>query len=332
MPPSSPTPRLRILNAEPDGYCDEARAVLERCGELVAKSLSREALLQEVADADVLIVRLAHEVDAELLAAGRRLKAVVTATTGLDHVDLEEARRRGVAVISLRGESEFLRSVPATAEHTWALLLALTRRIVAARHAVTLGRWDRDALRGHDLAGRRLGLLGLGRIGRLVAGYGRAFAMDVRAFDPHAPDGLDGVARAASLPALLAESDVLSIHVPLDATTEGLVGAAELAALPPGALLVNTSRGAVVDEAALLEALRGGRLAGAALDVIPGEREAGRRAASPLIAYAAERENLLITPHIGGATYESMARTEVFVAQKLEMFLHALAEESEEHR
>jgi D-3-phosphoglycerate dehydrogenase len=314
---------IRILNVEPAGYAEEARAVLQGLGELVERPLGRAELLRALPAFDVLVVRLGHQVDRELLDAGPRLRAVVTATTGLDHVDLEHARRRGVAVLSLRGETAFLETVHATAEHTWALLLALLRRVPQASAAVRAGRWERDPFRGQELAGRRLGLLGLGRLGRRVARYGLAFDMRVAAHDPHATAWVDGVRRARDLGDLLTGADVLSIHVPLTAETRGLVGRAALAALPPGAVLVNTARGEVVDEAALVEALASGRLAGAALDVVAGERALAGGAASPLLDYARRHDHVLVTPHVGGATVESMARTEVFMAGKLAAFLGA---------
>jgi D-3-phosphoglycerate dehydrogenase len=314
---------IRVLNAEPAGYAPEARAILQGVAEVTEAALPRPALLRALPDYDVLIVRLGHQVDGELLAAGRRLLAVVTATTGLDHVDEAGAARRGVAVLSLRGEAAFLRTVAATAEHTWALLLALLRRVPAAVEAVRAGGWDRDAFRGRELAGRRIGLVGLGRLGRRVARYALAFEMPVAAHDPYATDWPDDVERAGSLADLLVRSDVLSIHVPLTAETRGLVGRRELAALPVGAVLLNTARGDVVEPEGLLWALQSGHLAGAALDVLPGEREPGRAAAAALLAYARARDNLLITPHVGGATVESMARTEVFMARKLVSFLRA---------
>ncbi len=308
-----------ILNVEPKNYSAAARAILEDLGEVREGPLTRAALLDALSDVDVLIVRLAHQIDAEVLDAAPRLRAIVSATTGLDHIDLQAAEARGVAVLSLRGETEFLRSIPATAEHTWALLLALVRHIPQAFASVLAGEWDRDRFKGHDLAGKRLGILGLGRIGEKIARYGRVFGMQVAAYDPYRADWPDGVARRATMADLLADSEVLSVHVPLNASTVRLLGADELRQLPRGALLVNTARGQVLDEAALLDALESGHLGGAALDVLWNERSGA--AESPLAAYARAHDNLLITPHIGGATYESMAATEIFMARKLRRFL-----------
>lgn len=312
---------IRILNAEPLDYSPEARAVLQGLGEVTEKTLDRSALLAEVPHYDVLIVRLAHQVDREVLDAGCRLRAVVSATTGRDHIDLDHAAARGVAVLTLTGESAFMETVTASAEHTWALLLALTRRVPGACAAVRAGEWERDHFRGHDLSGRRLGIVGLGRVGRKVAAYGHAFGMTVAAYDPSPAAVAADVTRAASLDELLRVSHVVSLHVPLDRSTTRMIGARELGRLPRGALLVNTARGEVIDEDALVAALESGHLAGAALDVMGHERDPERRAASPLLAYARRRDNLLVTPHIAGATWESMHKTEVFMATKLRRFL-----------
>jgi D-3-phosphoglycerate dehydrogenase len=297
-----------------------ARAVLDRLGEVSDGPLTRSELMDRVSGCNVLIVRLAHRIDREILDRAGQLRVVVSSTTGLDHIDAEYAVSKGIAILSLRGEVEFLRSIPATAEHTWALLLALVRNLPAAVQSVRAGEWDRDRFKGHELAGQQLGILGLGRIGEMVAHYGLAFGMRVSAYDPFRQGWMERVERASSQADLFGRSNVLSIHVPLNEQTVRLVGEAELVHLPAGALLVNTARGQVIDELALLQALESGRLAGAALDVLA-EETRGQLQTSPLLAYARSHANLIITPHLGGATVESMAATEVFMANKLKEFL-----------
>ena len=312
---------IRILNLEPEGYSDVARKVLEEIGEVSDGPLSRDELLQRIPDVDVLVVRLGHAIDRALLDRAQRLRAVVSATTGLDHIDLEAASERGITVLSLKGETEFLRTVHATAEHTWALLLALVRQIIPAAMSVRDGEWERDRFRGRELAGSRLGILGLGRIGSRVADYALAFGMRVTAYDPYLEEWPSSVRRAESLRALLTEADVLSIHVPLNDDTTKLLDAERLAMLPAGAVVVNTSRGEIIDEVALVAALEQGRIAGAALDTVWNERESEERNATRMMAIARSADYLLITPHIGGATRESMAKTELFMARKLARFL-----------
>lgn len=314
---------LRILNAEPLNYSSRALSILQTVGNVDSLSLTRSELLGCLVDYDLLIVRLGFQIDRQVMEAGQRLKAIVTATTGLDHIDVGCAQQRKIAVLSLRGEVEFLRSIPATAEHTWALLLALVRNLPQAFTSVRCGNWDRDRFRGHDLCGKRLGILGLGRIGEKVARYGLAFNMQVHGWDPMRSGWIEGVACSPSVETFYQEAEILSIHVPLNKSTLSVVGARELNLLPKGAILVNTARGAVLDSTALLHLLKSGHLAGAALDVLPGEQDPHDAERNNLIEYARLYENLLVTPHIGGATYESMAMTEEFMARKVVSWAHS---------
>lgn len=312
---------LQILNIEPDQYSEDARLILKELGTLVERNLGRDELINVIGEFDVLIVRLAHQIDKEIIEAASNLKIIISATTGLDHIDLDFATQRNVQVLSLRDEADFLKSIPATAEHTWGLLLALTRNIPWAFASVLNGEWQRDRFKGHDLQGKRLGILGLGRIGQKVASFGLAFGMNVSAYDPYPKNLLEGVTLKNNMTLLLNESDILTIHVPLMPDTEKIIGIKELYDLPKGAYLINTSRGGVLDEVALLNALKTDYLAGAALDVISSERQFAQNGQLPLIDYARDHSNLLITPHIGGATYESMQATEIFIANKLREYI-----------
>jgi D-3-phosphoglycerate dehydrogenase len=318
----SPAAR-RVVVTEPLHYAPEAMAILESIGPVEQGPFDRAGLLAAVAEADVLVVRLGHQIDAEVMDRAPNLEYLASPTTGTDHLDIARAEARGVQVVTLRGELDFLRTVRATPEHTWALLLALARHLPAAAAAAVAGPWDRDAHRGTELAGKRLGILGLGRVGRIVATYGAAFQMQVFAYDTH-PDGAPGVTMVPSLSDLLVQSEVLLVHLPLDDATTGLLGAAELALLPAGALVVNTARGAIFDEQALVDALRSGHLGGVAADVIEAERSPDGRRLSPLLGYASDHpDRAIVTPHIAGATWESMHRTEVFLAERLRDLISA---------
>jgi D-3-phosphoglycerate dehydrogenase len=312
---------VRILNAEPQGYSQAAREILDTLGEVTEKPLDRAGLLDTAEDYEVLITRFGHRMDKELFAAAPRLRVLVSATTGLDHIDLEAAADCGVEVLSLEGETEFLEGLSATAELTWGLLLAVSRHIPQAADSVKEGIWDRDAFKGNELRGKRLGILGMGRLGRMVAEYGRVFGMVVAAYDPYASDWPTGVELHSAAEDLMEDAQVLSIHVPLNDETRGLMDKDMLSRLPEGAVLINTSRGAVVAEAALLSALGSGHLAGAGLDVVAEEFCGGPSQA--LLAYARDHGNLIITPHMGGATVESMEKAEVFIAHKLVRFLES---------
>jgi D-3-phosphoglycerate dehydrogenase len=311
---------LKILNLEPQGYCQPALDTLNLLGKVDDGPLTRKQLLKKIADYHVLVTQLGHNIDKEVLSQAENLKAIVTNTTGLDHIDIETAKIKKIAVLSLKGETDFLSTVTATAEHTWGMLLALLRNIPAAHFSVIKGKWERNRFIGNDLYGKTLGIIGYGRLGRMVAGYGLAFGMEVITYDPYANEIGRGV-RSTGFEELLKTSDVVSLHVPLNAETVHLLGSREFALMRPGALLINTSRGKVVDEKALLKVIKNGKLAGAALDVLEDERNFQGKISSLLIKYAAQHDNLIITPHIGGATHDSMQKTELFVINRLKQWL-----------
>jgi len=271
---------------------------------------------QALRDYDVFWFRLGWPIDAAVLDEQSRCRILATPVTGIDHIDEDLCARLGVRIVCLRGERAFLRSVRATAELTLGLAIAVMRHLPAAANDVNAGRWVRDDFRGHELYERTAGVVGCGRLGNIVAGYLLALGMRVVTFDPRPEAEVPaGVERKATLEEVLAVSDLITLHVNYHAGTHGMIGAAELTACQPGATLVNTSRGGLIDEAALLAALTSGRLAAAALDVVADERNFGPD--HPLAVYARGNRNLLLSPHIGGNTYESFRRTEGFIAGRV---------------
>jgi (S)-sulfolactate dehydrogenase len=268
----------------------------------------RPRLLAAVAGADGLIVRNRTQVDAELLAAAARLKVVGRLGVGLDNIDMGACAARGVAVKPAVGANAL-----SVAEYVICAAMVLVRGCYRAEADMLAGRWPRMALVGGEVAGRTLGLWGYGSIAKLVARKAAALEMRVIAHDPHLPDGAAWAgAGRVSAEALLAQADVLSLHVPLTDETRGLISAAALAAMKPGAVLINTARGGVVDEAALAAALREGRLGGAALDVFEAE---------PLGADAAQVfagcPNLILTPHVAGVTEEGNVRVSAVTVENV---------------
>ncbi len=314
---SLPLPSL--LLAESRGFSPAALRQLEQAFQVTAADLERAELLSalRLGNYTGLWVRLRHRIDAELLDAAPGLKFVATNTTGLTHVDLEELERRKIALFSLRGETDFLTEIRATAEHTVALLFALLRKIPAAHQHVLAGGWNRDLFAGRELHRKTAGIIGYGRLGRIVARYLQAFGMNVLATSPQLQQAdCDPGVRAVSLQTLLAESQIVSLHANYIPANSKMVGSAEFARMQPGSWFINTARGELVDEAALLAALESGQLAGAALDVLDNERATGMPE-HPLVKYARKHDNLLLTPHLGGNTPESLAKTEEFLAEKL---------------
>jgi D-3-phosphoglycerate dehydrogenase len=311
----------RILISEPSGYSAEAMHIYNSLGDVQLGTFSHMELLKRIEDIHVIVIRLGHKIDDALIEQGRNLQVIVSPTTGLDHIDLVAAKRQNVEVISLKGEIEFLRGIPATAELSWGLLLAATRKIPAASQSASAGVWEREKFIGHDLKGKNLGIIGLGRIGEMVARYGLAFGMNVTAFDPFRENWVQGVQRSEYLISLLEDSDAIMVHIPLNPETINLIGKAEFQAMKLGSVLINTSRGGIVDESELIQVLQEGKLSAAALDVIQAEVNREILVSSTLVEYAKTHSNLILTPHIGGATVESMHATELFLAKKLQAFI-----------
>jgi D-3-phosphoglycerate dehydrogenase len=313
---------MKIVVAEPLHMAAGVKSSLERLGTVAYGPFDRAALARELTACNILVLRLGHYLGADLLDLAPQLRFVVTATTGLDHIDLSAAQGRGVRVISLRDCPDAIRDVSATAEHTWGLLLALLRRIPSAATHVQEGGWNRDLFFGAQLRGKQLAILGYGRIGSMVAHYGEAFGMKVVAYDIR-PESIVPPATPVALKDVVRTSDVISVHVTASAENRHFISRTLIASMKPGAVIVNTARGSIVDETALSEAVASGRLAGAAVDVVDGE-EADRVEASPLLTCLRAGHNVLITPHIGGATIESVAQAEGAVVKELSAALDAV--------
>jgi D-3-phosphoglycerate dehydrogenase len=313
---------MNILITEPVDYSLRALGYYAALGD-VNRMAPETSLSEAVRTAEVLVLRLKYFIGREVMDQAANLKYIITPTTGLDHIDHEYAAARGIKIISLKGETEFLDAIPSTAEHTWALLLALARNLPDAVADVKLGNWNRQAFRGHNLADKKIGLLGVGRVGRQVARFAQAFGMKVTGFDPFQQRWPDGVERIEQIGAFLSSVDILSIHIPLQGN-ELFFTRELMMLLPQGCWIINTSRGGVWDESALADLLRSGRIGAIATDVLDGELD-DSWVRGPLMEAAKEGFKVLITPHIGGATIESMHATEDFVARK---FTEAMAEAS----
>jgi D-3-phosphoglycerate dehydrogenase len=279
--------------------------VLSASAEVIdASGRDRSALLAELADAEGLVVRSATKVDATMIAAAPRLRVIGRAGIGVDNIDLDAATRAGVLVVNAPEANTI-----SAAEHTIALLLAQARQIPQADARTRSGVWDRKSFQGVELFAKTLGVIGLGRVGTLVAHRAAAFGMKVIAYDPFISRdrarriGVDLV----ELEEVLERSDFTTIHLPLTADTEGLLGKDNLARCKPGMRIVNTSRGGIIDELALVEAVRSGHIGGAALDVFATEP----LTESPLF----ELTQVVLTPHLGASTIEAQDKAGTHVAE-----------------
>ncbi|MBL7496777.1 phosphoglycerate dehydrogenase [Frankia sp. CNm7] len=270
----------------------------------------RSALLPALADVDAVIVRSATKIDAEALAAAPRLKVVARAGIGLDNVDVPAATTRGVMVVNAP-----LSNIVSAAEHAIALLLAVARRVPAADAALQNGEWKRSKYTGVELTEKVVGVVGLGRIGQLVAHRLAAFGVQLVAYDPYiapARAAQMGV-RLVDLDELLRISDMITIHLPKTPETLGLIGADELARTKKGVIIVNAARGGLVDEQALADAIRSGQVGGAGVDVFVKEPATS----SPLFGL----ENVVVTPHLGASTNEAQEKAGLAVARSVRLAL-----------
>ncbi len=295
--------RPKVVIAEPISDAG-IKALEEACDVDLAIDVPRSDLIGRLGNAEGLVVRSATEVDADLIGAAPSLRVIGRAGIGVDNIDVDAATTAGVMVVNAPQANTI-----SAAEHTMALLLAQARRVAEADASVRAGHWERKALKGVELHGKTLGLIGLGRIGSLVAERAAAFGMRVIASDPYiGPERARRLGvELANLDQLYREADFISIHVPRTPETERLIDARAFDKMKPGVRIVNTSRGGVVDEKALAEAIQSGRVAGAALDVFSEEPPAD----SALFSLP----SVVMTPHLGASTGEAQDRAGTTVAE-----------------
>ncbi|HEX6101295.1 MAG TPA: NAD(P)-dependent oxidoreductase [Thermoanaerobaculia bacterium] len=275
-----------LVAADVDRSLDE-RARGDSRFEVTRRPVRTEAELAELAgEAEVLVTRAYNKVSRRVLDAAPRLELIAQGTSGIDNIDLDAARERGIRVIHMPGVN-----ANAVAELVIGFMIAMTRTVPFYTREVVRGVWSRDDCAArHELRHFRVGIVGLGNVGSLVAKYARVFGMEVHAYDPYVAE-----ARVQTLDELLAMTDILTLHVPLTAETRKMIGAPELAKLARGSYLINASRGEVLDQNAALEALRSDHLAGVALDVFDPE---------PPEEGFPDDPRLVLTPHVGGCSYE----------------------------
>jgi D-3-phosphoglycerate dehydrogenase len=303
-------PEIKIFVA--DDVNEGGLAPLREAGFEVEKrtGLKGDELAEAVASADGLVVRSETKVTSQLLEAAGRLRVIGRAGVGVDNIDVPSATQRGVVVMNAPDGNTMT-----TAEHALALLLALARRVPQGDASLKAGRWERKKFVGVELRGKTLGVVGLGRIGRVVASRALGFEMRVVAFDPFvAPEQLreQGV-EIATLEEVCSRADFITVHTPLTPETRGIIGAREFARMKQGVRVINCARGGLVDERALYEAIKDGRVAGAALDVF---EEEPPPADHPLL----NLEEVVVTPHLGASTKEAQEGVAVIVAEQMRDF------------
>jgi D-3-phosphoglycerate dehydrogenase len=297
-----------------DALAPQGLEILESASGLEVENrpgLAPGDLLEAIADAEALVIRSGTKVTGDVIAAGEKLRVIGRAGIGVDNVDVPAATARGIVVMNTPGGNNIT-----TAEHAVALLISLARHIPQATSSMKAGNWEKKRFTGMELYNRTLGLVGLGRIGRIVAERARGLGMKVIAHDPYLSVESGGKLDVELVPfeALLQRADAISLHVPKTKDTTGLIGREALKKVKPGVLLINASRGGIVDETALLEALEDGRVGGAALDVFAEEPPP---ADHPLIRHP----QVICTPHLGASTEQAQVNVSIAVAEQVRDYL-----------
>ncbi len=321
---------MRILHLEANRYSAESLKEIESLGDLYAPEIETQAKLDTLLQTekfDIVFTRLGLALGPQNLSGQKMLKYLVSPTTGLNHIDEEFALTNNIQIISLKGDTQILEKVKSTAEHTWALLMALMRNLNGAMASTLDGKWTRNELMCEELNGKTIGIIGYGRLGKMVAEYARVFDMKVIVCDVKPERIAEAEEKgfdAKNLTDLISCADVVILMASHQAgKNDNLIGSNEISAMKKGACFINTARGELLDEGALLQALENGKLSGAALDVLKGDSswESEIPEGHPLINYAKKNNNLLITPHIGGYGKQSIELTRQYITQKL---LHQL--------
>ena len=300
------------------GAVAAGEVVADRAEIVVAPSNQKDVQSQITTCDALLDASMKVRITDAMITSAANLKIISCATTGSDHIERGELKRRGIPVRTLVEDRKLLLNLTPAAELSWALLLACARMLPAAISHVKSGGWNREMFPGVMLKGKRIGIIGCGRIGMWMSRYARAFGMDIVGYDPLLDDFPPQI-RPVSLEELVRTSDFITIHVPLNKDTKELLSEDLFAILKSESILINTSRGAVVDEKALFKALESGRLLAAGLDVLTDEPDIEK---SPLFQYAQTHDNLVITPHCGGFSHDAVRIVCRRAAEKIVEYLN----------
>jgi len=307
---------FEILN-----YTDQNMALLRENFDLKILPDPSHLTPEILGTASVLFAPLGYIFDEKIFSQAPQLRVVATNTTGVPHIDIDAAAARKIRVVSLKDEQDFLRTITPTAELTMGLMISIVRNMMPARDAVLKGSWSRWDFGGVSMLSRMtLGIVGLGRLGTMVAKYASAMGMKVLYYDPFIPhpEGSQYI-RMEDLGSLTENSDIVSIHIPMNEANRHIFDHAAFKRFRKGSFLVNTARGEVVDSGALIEAMENGTVRGAALDVLDGEFDPefkNRVLTHPLVKYAQDHTNLIITPHIAGSTEDAWHLTQQHVVEQ----------------
>jgi D-3-phosphoglycerate dehydrogenase / 2-oxoglutarate reductase len=313
---------LKILHLESYNYSLEKLEVLENEFQLFQKEFKTQAeLMNHLSENqyNIIFTRLGLNLNRDTLFTQKNLLFIVTPTTGLNHIDLDYCKEKSIQVISLKGEIEFLATVKSTAEHTWALLLTLVRNIPNAFQQVKNGIWERHNLMANELDQKTIGIIGYGRLGKIIARYAEAFEMKILVNDTRdVSNEVKTNEKIVNIDELLELSDIICLMITYEKNNINFIDGAKMHKMKNNAIFINTSRGEMVDEVALIDSLKNKEIALAATDVLKNDSVwNGKLEKVPeIVEYAKHNDNLIITPHMGGYGESSIRKTRNFITDK----------------
>ena len=306
---------MKILIAENKDFSKEALKILESIEdvEIISKNLNKEELKKYAKDVDVIWIRLKNYIDKEIL-ENTKIKYIVTATTGLNCIDLQYTKKKKIKVLSLKGEEKFLQNVRATPEFTITCILALLRNIKNASNAVDDYNWNRDYFKGNEIYGKTIGIIGYGRVGRIVARYLKCFGANILVCEKK-EKRMPKYIKKVTLEEIFKESDIVTLHVNYEEENINMINKKLFSLIDKPIYFINTARGELVNEQDLIQAIKENKVIKAAVDVLNHEAR-NKIKNNKLLKFAIDSNRVLITPHLGGCTKESIEKTEVFMAKK----------------
>lgn len=312
--------KIKILSTVDLTDCTDGISQLEKIGNLTCMEPNRENVLNNIHSYDAYIASASILVDREFINKAKNLRIIGSPSTGTDHLSIKEIKNKHIILFDISKEYDLINSFTATSELAFGLIISLIRKIIPAANSAKNGDWAREKYTGFQLSNKTLGIIGLGRLGTISARIGQGFGMKVIAHDI-INKNVDNVTMM-TLEQVLRLSDIITIHIHLNDLTKGLINKNCFSLMKQSSIIINTSRGAIIDENSLLEALKNGYIAGAGLDMIEGEWLTSSDIYDhPLIEYSRQNNNLIITPHIGGSSKESISGARNFMAKKVANWL-----------
>lgn len=307
------------------GFCDidyPAVRLFEEFGTCTFSRYNKTFLLQNISEYHVLVPHLFEDITADILSVAPNLKVVATPTTGTDHIDLLALRETSVKLISLNDDPEFINNISSTAEMNFLLLLACARKFRSLLDRVLIDEsWVNTDIRGHEVQGKTLGIIGYGRLGKMMSRYGKAFGMHVCAYDINLGQ-FDGMVESVDLEELFARSDFISLNAKLNSSSRHIINHSSIANMKTGVSIINAARGALIDSKAVIDGLDSGKISAIGLDVCNDEYQSARLPADPLINRSLVDPRIVITPHAGGSTYDAHAKVFGRISELTREFLN----------